>query len=95
MFCVLGTNDKVIFPRTLNTELSRMSNISLNTNSPFHWYMNSDGQDLPNVFSWELNNPKDLVVEEVGGANFHGFIFLWVREDEILVNFKLDNHKDD
>jgi hypothetical protein len=39
-------------------------------------------------------NPKLLVVEEVGDANFHGFIFLWVREDEIFVNFKLGNHKD-
>ena len=38
---------------------------------------------------------KLLVVEEVGGANFHGFIFLWAREDEIFVNFKLGNHKDD
>jgi hypothetical protein len=28
--------------------------------------MNSDGQGLPNVFSWELNAPKLLVVEEVG-----------------------------
>ena len=34
-----------------------------------------------------------MVVEEVGGANFHGFIFLWAREDEIFVNFKLGNHK--
>ena len=38
---------------------------------------------------------KLLVVEEVGGANFHGLFFLWVREDEIFVNFKLDNHKDE
>ena len=38
---------------------------------------------------------KLLVVEEVGGANFHGFIFLWARGDEIFVNFKLGNHKDD
>ena len=29
------------------------------------------------------------------GANFHEFIFLWAREDEIFVNFKLGNHKDD
>ena len=42
-----------------------------------------------------------MVVEEVGGANPHGFLlnsflyfFLWVREDEIFVNFKLGNHKD-
>ena len=48
------------------------------------------------VFSWELNIPKLLVVEEVGSANFHGFLlnfffkfFLWVREGEIFVNFKL------
>ena len=48
------------------------------------------------VFSWELNIniPKPLVVEEVEGANFHRFIFLWVREDEMFVNFKLGNHKD-
>mgnify|MGYP001479918999 CR=1 FL=1 len=46
-------------------------------------------------FSWELNIPKLLVVEEVEGANFLGFIFLWAREDEIFVNFKLGNHKDD
>ena len=46
-------------------------------------------------FSWELNIPKLLVVEEVGGANFHGFIFLWAREDESFVNFKLGTHKDD
>ena len=46
-------------------------------------------------FSWELNIPKLLVVEEVEGANFHGFIFLWVREDESFENFKLDNHKDE
>ena len=71
------------------------ANISLNTNSPFCWYMNSEGQGLPNVFSWALNIPKLLVVEEVEGANFHGFIFLWAREDEIFVNFKLGNHKDD
>ena len=32
---------------------------------------------------------KTLGLEEVGGANFHGLIFLWVREDEIFVNFKL------
>ena len=38
---------------------------------------------------------KLLVVEEVGGANFLGLIFLWAREDEIFVNFKLGNHKDD
>ena len=46
-------------------------------------------------FPWELNIPKFLVVEEVEGDNFHGFIFLWAREDEIFVNFKLVNHKDD
>ena len=51
-------------------------------------------QGLPNVFSWELNISKLLVVEEVGGANFHGFIFLGPREDEFFVNFKLGNHKD-
>ena len=56
--------------------------------------LNSDSQGLPNVFSWELNISKFLVVLEVGGTNFHGFIFLWVREDEIFVNFKLGaNHK--
>ena len=38
---------------------------------------------------------SELVLEEVGGANFLGFIFLWVREDEIFVNFILGNHKDD
>ena len=43
----------------------------------------------------ELNILKLLVVEEVGGANFHGLIFLWAREAEIFVNFKLGNHKDD
>ena len=57
--------------------------------------MNSDSQGLPNDFSCELNVPKLLVVEEVEGVNFHGLIFLWAREDEIFVNFKLDNHKDD
>ena len=57
--------------------------------------LNSDSQGLPNVFSCELKIPKLLVVEEVGGANFHGFIFLWAREDEIFLNFKLGNHKDD
>ena len=36
---------------------------------------NSDSQGLPNVFSWELNISKLLVVEEVGGTNFHGLIF--------------------
>ena len=45
-------------------------------------------------FSWELSS-WFLVVEEVGGANFHGFIFLWVREGEIFVDFKLGNNKDD
>ena len=35
------------------------------------------------------------VVKEVWGANFHGFIFLWVWEDELFVNFKLRNHKDE
>ena len=68
---------------------------SLNTNGPFRWFMNSDGKGLLNVFSWKLNIPKLLVVEEVGGVNFHGFIFLWPREDEIFVNFKLCNLKDD
>ena len=38
---------------------------------------------------------KLLVVEEVGGANFHGLIFLCAREDEVFVNFKLGNRKDD
>ena len=46
-------------------------------------------------FSWELNIPKFLVVEEVGGASLHGFIYLWVRDDEIFVNFKLGYHKDE
>ena len=32
---------------------------------------------------------------QLGGDNFHGFIFLSVSEDEIFVNIKLDNHKDD
>ena len=41
-----------------------------------------------------MNISKLLVVEEVGGANFHGF-FPWVREDEIFVNFKLGNQKDE
>ena len=36
---------------------------------------------------------SELVLEEVGGANFLGFIFLWVREDEIFVNFALGNRK--
>ena len=44
-------------------------------------------------FSWELNVPKLLVVEEVGGANIFELIFLWVREDEIYVN--LGNDKDE
>jgi hypothetical protein len=57
--------------------------------------LNSDSWGLPNAFSWELNIPKLLVVEEVGGASFNGFIFLWAREVEIFVNFKLGNHKDD
>ena len=56
--------------------------------------MNFDGLGLPNIFSWELNIPKLLVVEEVGGVNFHGLIFLWAREHEMFVNFKLGNHKD-
>ena len=47
------------------------------------------------VFSWALNIPKLLVLEEVGGANYFGFIFLWIREDEIVVNFKLGNYKYD
>ena len=38
---------------------------------------------------------KTLGYRGVGGATFHGFIFLWAREDEIFVNFKLGNHKDD
>ena len=46
-------------------------------------------------FSWELNIPKLLVVEDVEGANFHEFIFLWVSNDEIFVNFNLGNHKDE
>ena len=50
-------------------------------------FVGSEFWQLPNVFSWELNIPKLLVVEELGGANFHGFIFLWAREDEIFVNF--------
>ena len=46
-------------------------------------------------FSWELNIPKLLVAEDVEGANFHEFIFLWVSKDEIFVNFNLGNHKDE
>ena len=46
-------------------------------------------------FFMGLNITKLLVVEKVGGTNFHGFIFLWAREDEIFVNFKLGSHKDD
>ena len=44
----------------------------------------------PMFFSWELNVQKLLVVKEVGGANFHGFIFICVRprEDEFFENFK-------
>ena len=61
----------------------------------YNMVLNSDSQGLPNVFSWELNIPKLLVVDEAGGANFHGFIFLWVREDESFVNFKLVNYKDE
>ena len=38
---------------------------------------------------------KLLVVEEVGGTNFHGFIFSWVRKGEFFVIFKLGNHKDE
>ena len=57
--------------------------------------MISDGYGLPNIFSCKLNIPKLLVVEEVGGANFYGFIFLWVREEEIFVSFEIGNHKDD
>ena len=41
------------------------------------------------VFSWELNIPKLLFVEKVGGANFHGLIFIWVREDEIFVKIQI------
>ena len=54
--------------------------------------LNYDSQGLPNVFSWELNIPKLLVVEEVGGANAHGFLlnfflyfFLWVSEDDFFL----------
>ena len=61
----------------------------------FSLVLNSESQSLPNVFSWDLNISKLLVIEEVGGDNFYGFIFLWVRKDEIFVNFKLANHKDD
>ena len=43
---------------------------SQNTNSPFSLVLNSDSY----VFSWELNIPKLLDVEEVGGANFYGFL---------------------
>ena len=53
-------------------------------------------------FLWELNIPKLLVVKKVGGTNVHKFLlnsflyfFLWVREDEIFVNFKLGSHKDE
>ena len=56
---------------------------------------NSDSQGLPNLFSWEQKRSKLLVVKEVGGANFYRFIFLWAREDEMFVNFKLGNHKND
>ena len=45
----------------------------------------------PTFFHGELNIPKLLVVEDVGGANFYGFLlnsfllfFLRVREDEIF-----------
>ena len=57
--------------------------------------MNSDSWGFPNVFSWELNILKFLVVEEVGGANFHGLIFLCARENGIFVNFKLGDYRDD
>ena len=55
----------------------------------FSLVLNSDSKGLPNFFSWELKVSKLLVVEEVGGANFHGFIFLWAREGEIFVNFQI------
>ena len=61
----------------------------------FSLVLNSDSKGLPNFFSWELKVSKLLVVEEVGGANFHGFVFLWAREDEIFLNFKIGNHKND
>ena len=45
----------------------------------------------PMLFSWELNIPKLMVVEDIGGANSHGFLltfylyfFLWFKEDEFL-----------
>ena len=69
-------------------EMVDISN-SRNINSPFSLVLNSYSLTIPNFFSWELNFPKFLVVEKVGGTNFHGFIFLWVRKDNIFVNFKL------
>ena len=74
---------------------SRTMDTCPNTNSPFRRFWILAVRVYPMFFSWELNIPKLLVVEEVEGANFHGFIFLWAREDEIFVNFKLGNHKDD
>ena len=58
------------------SEVQRIE-FSLNTNSPFSWYMNSDGLGLPNIFfSWELNIP---VVPEVlilmGSCLIHSFSF--------------------
>ena len=44
----------------------------------------------PTFFSWALNIPKLLVVEVQGGTNYHGFIFLWAREDEIVVNLNMN-----
>ena len=34
------------------------------------------------------------IFQKVGGTNFHGFTFHWVREDKIFVNLKLGIHKD-
>ena len=65
---------------SLNDEFfcnSFTTHVSLNINSHFCCYMNSDSQDLPKFFSWERNIPKLLVVEVVRGANFHGFIYLF------------------
>ena len=39
----------------------------------------------------ETENVKILGCRESRGANFHGFILLWAREDKIFLNFKLGN----
>ena len=55
-----------------NNELNSLAEfqayLSLNTNSPFRWYMNSDGYGIPNVFFMRTEYSKTHGCREPRGC---------------------------